>query len=272
MLQPTNALMHLFTTNKYGRPAGHGISSDSKFWDRNYNFFSMSNREFAKQQGLNKVHFHDCIKKGETPKATAVFGPGFVYDAIVQPKSPYYLDFKQKRPLFNGNDSFDFSTGIDSTINTVFDSLQNSKSLLCFAYKVNNYYKLTVINLSKLLSSCEKIEGGMRVIEQGKKSLIGTERFFDRRYQFIGSSEGEYNNDLSLVFISKWRKYKRIKIKFSSLALWSGRRQHNKDIKSLLGEFNAIFETTYAMVRNDRLYYKKDTFSEIEKGILRLTF
>ena len=142
---------------------------------------------------------------------------------------------------------------------------------MCFAYKVNNYYKLTVINLSKLLASCEKIEGGNRIIEQGKKSLIGTERFFDRRYQFIGSSEGEYNNDLSLVFVSKWRQYKRIKIKFSSLALWSGRRQHNKDIKEILGENDAIFETTYAIVRNDRLYYKKDVFSEIEKGIKEIT-
>lgn len=272
MLQPTNALMHLFTQNRYGRPAGHGISSDAKFWDRNYPFFDISNRDFAKQQGLSKVHFHDCIKRGENPSATTVFGPGFVYDAIVQPKNPYYLDFKQKRPLYNGNDSFEFSTGTRQTVDIVFDSLQNSKSLICFAYRINNYYKLTVINLSKLLSSCERIEGENRVIEQGKKSLLGTSRFFDRRYQFIGSSEGEYSNDLSLVFVCDWMRYKRIKIKFSSLGLWCGRRQHNKDIKEILGEYDAIFETTYAIVRNDRLYFKKDVFSEIERGILRLTF
>ena len=255
---PTQAFTRLLTHKKsaYARPCGWGIgltTEKSRHWDTLYPYFEKRNLHYAREFGYKDCFTFDRIGKGMEPIAENTRGGGFLWDLICNPVAPFYLEIKDYSPLFNGNDSMTFSTGLESTIYTLFDNLlKNDNQIISFIYEkkisdILSVYRCIPINISKILQpnedmawqGCYAVDSGMRVIEHGKKN-VGSERFFDRRYQVKGTKEqADYENDLSFIWIQKWRKYKRLKLKFSALQVYCDRRYQNKNIKSLLVDLGA---------------------------------
>lgn len=280
ILTPTQVFMRVLTKCRYGRPAGHGVPCNRKAWESLFPFFEKSNRQMIKEYNLQHLHVSDNLAKNSSIHTDNLKGSQFLYDCFIDPKSPCLMEIKEvgHEFKFNGNDSLIFSEGKVDTLLSVMQSFNvpSKDSLFAILDVKNGYYRCTVINLSKIIKNLcsEIINPQMRIIEQGKQSLIGTERFFSYRYQVLGSSGG-YSHDLSLVFIDerdvKNKLYPRLRVKFSSLSVWSSRRYHNREIKRSLYESGMMTRTiAFATVRNGNTFVAKqnkidDIISEIER-------
>ena len=282
ILSPTQTFMRILTKCRYGRPAGHGVPTNRRAWESLFPFFEKSNREMIKGYNLQHLHVSDNIAKNSSIHTDNLKGSQFLYDCFIDPKNPCLLEIKEVNHefKFNGNDSLIFSEGKVDTLLSVMQSMNipSKDSLFAILDMKNGYYRATIINLSKIIikSLCSDIVNPqMRVIEQGKKSLIGTERLFSYRYQVIGSSQGEYSHDLSLIFIDERdmdkKLYPRLRVKFSSLSIWSSKRHHNRAIKRSLVEGGYMTRTiSFATVRNGNTFVAKQNkiqsiFNEIER-------
>lgn len=281
ILTPTQVFMRILTKNKYGRPAGHGVPTNRKAWESLFPFFEKSNREMIKEYNLQNLHVSDNLAKNSSIHTDNLKGSQFLYDCFVDPNNPCLMEIKEVNHefKFNGNDSLIFSEGKVDTLLSVMQSMNihSKDSLFAILDVKNGYYRCTVINLSKIIKNLcsEIINPQMRIIEQGKKSLVGTERMFSYRYQVLGSSQGEYSHDLSLVFIDERdvenKLYPRLKVKFSSLSIWCGKRHQNRAIKRSLVDGGYMTKTiSFATVRNGNTFVAKqnkieDIFNEIER-------